>query len=67
MEEKKTIFDIIKENKGKIVKVGLIVVGIGVGALVVLKLKNGQIIETIENINPDGVANVISSAVEAAA
>lgn len=61
MEEKRTFGEFIKENKGKII---LIVGGlaIGIGAVYLLtKRGDGNLLETVENLNPAELTEGISA------
>jgi len=67
MEIKKTFGEVIKENKGKIIKGSLIVIGLAAGALLVLKLKAGdQVLDVVTKIEADDAEKVILGAMEAA-
>lgn len=55
---KKTFGEFIKENKGKIVKGAIVVVGVAVGVLAIKLLANREmeLIEgAVENLNSDGL------------
>ncbi len=58
MNEKRTFGEFIKENKGKIVKGAIVVVGVAVGVLAIKLLANREmeLIEgAVENLNSDGL------------
>jgi uncharacterized membrane protein len=67
MDEKRTLGEFIRDNKGKIIKWSLVAVGATVGVLIVLRLKNGgeETITMIENLSDEAVDAVLTT-VEAA-
>ena len=72
MENKKTLVEFIKENRGKIVKGGLIIIGLVAGVVIVKKLNQGEgeFLEAMENLNPDefgrldGMGDIVEQASE---
>jgi len=56
MEKKRTLGEFIKENKGKIIKGTIIVVGVVAGIVVIRLLTNRceeQLLGAVENLNPE--------------
>jgi hypothetical protein len=68
MEEKRTFGEFIKANKGKIIKGGLIVVGliIGIGGIYLLAKRGGtDVFEKVENLNPEELTESLTNIGEA--
>ncbi len=69
MEEKRTFGEFIKENKGKIIKGTIIVVGVVAGIAVIKLLTNRgeeQFIGAIENLNPEELTEGLKAIGDAA-